>query len=70
MNITQGRVVSRRLDNFDLDPEAIGRRVPRAFLAPVLAAKVDGASVFIGPLGELHLKCAMSLAILTFDHPG
>jgi len=55
MNITKGEVVSRGLDNFDLDPEAIGRRVPRASLAPVLAAKVDGASVFIGPLGELHL---------------
>ena len=56
MNITQGRVVSRRLDNADLDPEAIGRRVPRASLAPVLAANVDGASVFIGPLGELRLN--------------
>jgi hypothetical protein len=51
MNITTGHVISSRQYDFNLDFEAVGRRVPRASLAPVLAAKVDGASVFIGPLG-------------------
>lgn len=54
MNITKGQVISRRHYNFDLDSEAVGRRVPRASLAPILAAKVEGASVFVGPLGTLH----------------
>ena len=56
MNITKGEVISRRRFDFDLDSEAVGRRVPRASLAPVLAAKVEGASVFIGPLGGLTLS--------------
>lgn len=49
VNITQGAVISGR--GFEYAEGAEGRRVPRAALAQVLAAKADGASIFIGPLG-------------------
>lgn len=49
VNITQGAVISGRDIVFAEGAE--GRHVPRAALTHVLAAKIDGASVFIGPLG-------------------
>lgn len=50
MNISQGEVISER--TFDDGLEPVLRRVPRSNLRFVMAAKVEGASVFVGPLGK------------------
>lgn len=50
MNISLGEVISERTFDDGLEPAL--RHLPRSGLRFVMAAKVEGASVFVGPLGK------------------